>query len=56
MDLDCVAIMKGTRESPSLIVALGRLPTVNSDLVVRSVAENELLETLSRMANVGSFF
>jgi len=47
--------MKGARESPSLI-ASKTLPTVNSDLVVHSVAENELLEAFSRPANVGSFF
>jgi len=47
--------MKGARESPFLIVAR-TLPTVNSDLVVRSVAENKLPETLSRPADVGSFF
>jgi len=47
--------MKGTRESPSLI-DFKILPTVNSDLVVRSVAENKLPETFTRPANVGGFF
>jgi len=47
--------MKGARESPSLISA-EILPTVNSDLVVRSVPQNELLETLSCPADELSFF
>jgi len=50
-----VAIMKGARESPSLISGK-TLPTVNSDLVVHSVSENELLEAFSRPADEGSFF
>jgi len=43
------------RESPSLINAR-TLPAVNSDLVVRSVPQNELPETFTRTADVGSFF
>jgi len=46
--------MERTRESPSLI-AVNILPAVNSDLVVRSVAENELPETFTRTADVGGF-
>jgi hypothetical protein len=47
--------MKGARESPSLI-SDKTLPTAKTNLVVRSVTENELLETLSRSAYVGGFF
>jgi hypothetical protein len=47
--------MKGARESPSLMVNK-TLPTVNSDLIVRSIAENKLLETLSCPADAGGFF
>jgi len=47
--------MKGARESPSLINE-ETLPTVNTDLVVRSVSENKLSKTLSCPADMSSFF
>ena len=46
----------GRGKGKPFLIAVRNLPTVNSDLVVRSVPENELLEAFSRSADVGSFF
>ena len=47
--------MEVARESPSLI-DVRTLPAVKSNLVVRSVPQNELTETFTRTADVGGFF